>query len=113
MNKLIEKVKKWAADAWDKFTTLLAKAIAWCVENKELTLMLGSSLIGAVKYTAKVIRTKREDEDWRNRRFYDRRTDRWCYAKKHLNRKQENIIERRYRDGETYREILDSMGLLK
>lgn len=112
MDKFIQKVSKWASEVWDKFTTVAAKFIAWCVANKELAFVIFSSLVTAWKYTVKVIKLKKEEE-WRNRRFYDRRTDRWCYAKKKLNRRQENIIEERYRDGETYREILDSMGLLK
>ena len=110
--KLKEKVTKWWTNLWDKFTTYLAKVLAWIVENKMLAIMIFTTVTKTVKYGAKIYSTKKEDE-WRNRRFYDRRTDRWSYARKKLSKRQEAIIERRYQDGETYRSILDDMGLLK
>lgn len=112
LNNLVSKIKEGAAFIWDKFTTGVANFLAWCVKNKELAIFLLSALVTIVKHTTKIVKMRKEDE-WRNRRFYDRRTDRWCYARKHLSRRQQNIIEERYRDGETYRSILDSMGLLK
>lgn len=110
--KLKEKVTVWFQNLWDKFTTFLAKVLAWIVENKLLAIAIFSAATKAAKFGSKVYSAKKEDE-WRNRRFYDRRTDRWSYARKKLSKRQEAIIERRYQDGETYRSILDDMGLLK
>lgn len=110
--KLKEKVTKWWTNLWDKFTTFLAKVMAWIAENKLLAFAIFSAVTKTVKYGVKAYSIKKEDE-WRNRRFYDRRTDRWSYARKNITKRQEAIIERRYQDGETYRSILDDMGLLK
>ena len=112
MKQVIQKVKRFFQDLWEKFTTGLAKFAGWCARNKELAILLLTTLAGIVKHVTKIIAYKKEDE-WRNRRFYDRRTDRWSYARKKLTKRQERIVERRYQEGETYRSILDDMGLLK
>lgn len=112
MKQKFEELKGWAAKKWDRFTDWLAKAAVWCVQNWQIVLALLSAATGILKYALKVKKGK-DEEEFRNRRFYDRRTDRWCYANRHLNKKQQNIIEERYLDGESYRSILDSMGLLK
>lgn len=106
------KVKKFAAKTWDKATDVLAKVLVWCLQNWQVTLALLGALGGLLKQVSK-LKKARDEEEYRNRRFYDRRTDRWCYANKHLSKKQQNIIEERYLDGESYRSILDSMDLLK
>ena len=112
LKTLYQKLKIKAAELWDKFTSILARILVWCIQNWEILLVLLSALTGLTKHISKVKSAKAEEE-YRNRRFYDRRTDRWCYANKHLTRKQQNLIEERYLDGESYRSILDSMGLLK
>lgn len=112
MNKFWNVVKEKATDLWDKFTDGIAAFTRWCVDNKELAITLSVSVLGIVKQVLKIAANRR-DESYRNRRFYDRRTDRWCYARKNLTKNQQRIIEERYQDGETYRSILDSMGLLK
>lgn len=112
MKKLKTKLTTWFQNLWDRFTTFLAKAAAWIVQNKLLAIAIFSTVTKVAKYGGKIYSAKKEDE-WRNRRFYDRRTDRWSYAKRKLTKRQEAIIERRYQDGETYRSILDDMGLLK
>ena len=112
LKELKEKLTTWFQNLWDRFTTFLAKAVAWIVENKLLAIAIFSTVTKAAKYGSRIYSAKKEDE-WRNRRFYDRRTDRWSYAKRKLTKRQEAIIERRYQDGETYRSILDDMGLLK
>ena len=112
MKEKWEEFKRKAADLWDRFQDKLAKALVWCIQNWQVTLTLLSASCGILKHILK-IRKGKQEEEYKNRRFYDRRTDRWCYAKRHLNKKQQNIIEERYLDGESYRAILDSMGLLK
>lgn len=112
MEKKFKELKGWAAKKWDQFTDWLAKAAVWCVQNWQVVLALLSAAGGVLKFALKV-RKNKADEEYKNRRFYDRRTDRWCYANRHLSRKQQDMIERRYLDGETYRSILSDMGLLK
>lgn len=108
----LETIKEKALDIWDRFTDKVAAFVKWCSENKEMAFTLLMALLGLVKQLIKAKNNRKEDE-WRSRRFYDRRTDRWCYAKKKPTKRQESMIEERYRDGESYREILDSMNLLK
>jgi hypothetical protein len=108
----LETIKEKALDIWDGFTTKLAQFVKWCSENKEMAFTLLTTVVALMKLLIKAKNNRKEDE-WRSRRFYDRRTDRWCYAKKKPTKKQESMIEERYRDGESYREILDSMNLLK
>lgn len=114
----MEKIKKFwnslkekLADLWDKFTTKVAQFLAWCWNNKQVAIVLLSGILGVTKEALKAYRRHKDDE-WRCRRFYDRRVDRWHYAKRKPSKRQEKIIEERYRDGETYRDILDSMNLL-
>lgn len=112
INNFWSKLKNKAAAVWDKFTDCLARFLAWCWNNKELAIVLISGIFGLIKEGLKAY-TRHKDDEWRSRRFYDRRTDRWCYAKRKPTKRQERMIEERYRDGETYRAILDSMNLLK
>ena len=107
-----EGVKMKLADLWDRIGDGAAAFARWCGNNKELAITLLISVLGIVKQILKIAANRRDDS-YKNRRFYDRRTDRWCYARKKLNKRQERIIEERYQDGETYRAILDSMGLLR
>lgn len=108
----LETIKEKALDIWDRFTDKVAAFVEWCLQNKEAAFTLLTTVVALMKLVIKAINNRKEDE-WRSRRFYDRRTDRWCYAKKKPTKKQESMIEERYRDGESYREILDSMNLLK
>lgn len=48
----------------------------------------------------------------RESRFYDPRTGRYCYARRELTPAEQMNVERRYRLGESYTEILYSMKLL-
>lgn len=112
MNEFWNTIKEKAANLWDKITDGIAAFARWCVDNKEVAITLLCTVLGLVKQSLKIA-AKKQDEAYRNRRFYDRRTDRWCYARKNLTKNQQRIIEERYQDGETYRSILDSMGLLK
>lgn len=111
INDFWNKLKTKALNLWDKFTDCLARFLAWCWNNKELAIVLISGIFGLIKEGLKAY-TRHKDDEWRSRRFYDRRVDRWHYAKRKPTKKQERIIEERYRDGETYRDILDSMNLL-
>lgn len=112
VEELKTRTKVFFLNLWDRITTAMAKFLAWVVKNRTLAIFLFSSILTLVKNGCKIYRIKKEEE-WRYRRFYDRRTDRWSYARRRPNKRQEEIIERRYRDGETYRSILDDMGLLK
>ena len=108
------KVKEGCFKAWDKFTDGLAEVLTWCVLNWPVAVVIFSSITGLLKQTLKWHRIKAEEER-RNRRFYDHRTERWCTARRNLTRHEEDIIDRIYRNDRsaTYRSILDEMDLLK
>lgn len=56
---------------------------------------------------------RRQAREERETRFYDPRTGIYSYAKRPLNPKEQMSVERRYRNGESYTEILYSMKLLE
>lgn len=112
IKRFLGKIQIFFEDLWDKVTWAFAKFVAWVYRNWDLALILIAATVGIIREALKYRRVKMEDE-FRNRRFYDRKTDRWCYANRHLTKRQEDIIETRHLDGETYRSILDDMGLLK
>lgn len=65
----------------------------------------------AVKHMSKNTKVDKERTE-RENRFYDPRTGRYCYARRALTPAEQMSVERRYRLGESYTEILYSMKLL-
>jgi len=101
----IEEGKRWLKDK-------AAKTITWVVEHpaEAATLASGVTLgIGKVlKEYNKAMDQRREDC-----KFWDNRMGRYARSKRPLSRKESLEAERRFRNGESYKEILNDMGLLR
>ena len=95
-----------------KFKDGALKAAYWAADNKEIVIATGTLLLGGARLAYKQHNQNREDRI-RERRFYDPRKGRYSEARRNLSKKELNQIERRYDSGESYRSILDDMGLLK
>ena len=106
------KVKAWLSEKYQKAKTAVTGVIHWIEENP-----VAASVIAM--FGTQVVRTYRKGvieanaEKRRRRRFYDRRQDRWMEARRDLTKSEEEEIEIRYKNGESYRAILDDMRLLK
>ena len=98
--------------AKDALKNLWVKAVTWILENPEKFGTLCGLIFCSTKY---VIREKRRHDDHvaRFRRFYDRRTDTYCWARRDLSPLEYEELEYRYQKGERKRAILADMGLLK
>ena len=84
----------------------------WAADNKEVVIGVGTLILGGARLGYKQHKQNREDRI-RERRFDDPRKGRYSEARRNLSRKELGEIERRYDNGESYRSILDDMGLLK
>lgn len=84
----------------------------WAADNKEIVIGVGTLILGGARLGYKQHKQNREDRI-RERRFYDPRKGRYSEARRNLSKKELGEIERRYDNGESYRSILDDMGLLK
>ena len=108
--ELKRKLKVEEAKRKAKETAL--KAAYWAADNKEVVIGAGTLLLGGARLGYKQHKQNREDRI-RERRFYDPRKGRYSEARRNLSKKELTQIERRYDNGESYRSILDDMGLLK
>lgn len=106
------KLKCKAKTAADKVKQTGKKLKDWAVKNPEKALAVigGIGSIGGSAYKFK----RSHDEHVRlHRRFYDRRTDSYSWSKRDLTPREQDELERRYRNGERKKAILMEMGLLK
>lgn len=106
------KTKLKIEEAKRKAKETALKAAYWAADNKELVIGAGTLLLGGARLAYKQHAQNREDRI-RERRFYDPRKGRYSEARRNLSKKELNQIEKRYDNGESYRSILDDMGLLK
>lgn len=111
------KAVKQKAEKVRDFTTA---TVQYCKENKEVAVIVISSLVSVVgcgtKLAAKTHSYKKDKKD-RKTRIYDPHTGTYHYLRKPMTREQErhfnNRIKRCSETGETYFDILDSMGILE
>ena len=87
-------------------------AVEWFSENKEFALVTLPILAGLATKGYKLAMVHREDVI-RTRRFYDPRKGRYSTARRNLTSAELREIDERYAAGESYRAILDDMGVLK
>lgn len=107
-----EKMKEAYCKAKDFLKKIWIKALTWVLENPEKF----GTLIGLIFCSAKfcIKERRRHDEHIaRFRRFYDRRTDTYCWSRRDLSPLEYEELKMRYRNGERKRAILADMGLLK
>jgi hypothetical protein len=104
INKTVDKVKDTTAKVWN-----------WAVENKEVAIPIAIGALGIIADGAKQhnrdMRDKHEN-DRKLRTFWDPRECRHYYTNRVPSKRQSRVIGERYRNGESYGSILESMGLL-
>lgn len=114
--KTWRKTKEKAADVWE-----VTKAVgAYCVENKEVAVVVASSLVSVVGCGVKVAakgHAYKKDKNDRKSRIYDPHMGTYHYLRKPMTKSQEREFNRRVKNasntGETYFDILDSMNVLE
>lgn len=94
-----------------KALTKLHDGAVWLSENKEWVIPLVTVAGGAAIKGTRAWNRHREDVI-RNRRFYDPRRGRYTTARRNLTARELRIIDDRFERGESYRQILDDMGLI-
>ena len=111
----IERFRRKAKAAIKKFVNYLKRTVngaaRWFMDNKEFALVVIPVAAGIVTKVYKLVMTRREDLI-RARRFYDPRRGRYSTARRTLSSGELREIDSRYAAGESYRSILDDMGLL-
>lgn len=105
IKKLIKKLVSWIKKT--------VKAVGrWISKNKEYLVMAGPLVAATVAKLSRMYMTHREDVI-RERRFYDPRFGRYSTARRRLRPRELRVVDERYAAGESYRSILDDLGLLK
>ena len=114
-----KKIPLWYVKAKIKVKNGLAKAketaiktVDFAREHPEVALAAAGVVVKGVHSTSRIIASNREKAKY-ERSFYDKRTGRREWAKRKPSRTQLTIINERHLAGESYREILDDMNLLK
>ena len=114
-----KKVPLWYVKARIK----VKNGLAWCKEkaneglelakeHPEVAVAAAGLVATGIRSTSRMIISEREKAKY-DRSFYDKRTGRREWAKRKPTRTQLTIINERHLAGESYREILDDMNLLK
>lgn len=91
------------------------QAIDWGMRNKEFCILAAPVVFKGVDKIYRLLRQTKEErlvKEQRNR-FWDPRTGRFAYSKRNLSRSEEDYIERQYKAGRSYRDILGEMGVLR
>lgn len=117
------KIEELKEKAKTKFDQVCAEAKAkfnnvkyWIMQNPEGASVIFAALIPVVRFIVKhgtrYFRDKKVT-DAREKSWYDPRTGSWWMLRRKLTSKERLHIERRYKNGESLGDILDSMKLLK
>ena len=112
LNRAWIEIKKKAYEALAMIKRAFFAVVNFMKENP----LVAVALIGLAKSlltnSSRLI-SQYHDRERHDRGFFDRRKGKWSYAKKTPNRYQLEEIEWRYNNGESYRSILDDLGILK
>ena len=106
------KHKVWLKNTWNKVKDKAARAGNWILEHPIEAATLGGVAASIVSKGTKAYCTHAETVR-RNRDFYDPRTGRHVYAKRNLKGWEEELIDERYNNGESYVSIFRDLNLMK
>lgn len=90
--------------------------LGWCVENKELAALLIPFIFGMTAKTTKSIKRrtqKHHEEVERRTHIYDRSEGHYWRLRRPLSSKEWVNVSKRKESGESYRDIFNSMNVLK
>ena len=107
-----ENLKRKAKDIYDGAKKQAVKAANYCMEHPVEAL---SILTAVTACTNKLVRYKQTKAEDRRRQvdFYDNRLGTHAIARRPLSTKEALEVEKRYKNGESYKSILWDMRLLK
>lgn len=108
----LELAKRKVKEKFEAGKEKVKAGIEYVDEHREVVLPLVIGGLAVAKKAAATHATYKEEKD-RRTRFWDPRTGRYTYSKRILKDREEQEVETRYRNGESYREILSDMGLTK
>lgn len=109
---LMEKLKGKLRIAWQVIKEQFQKLMIFVKENPLLAVAM-MALAKSVMSNYNRLMDRRSEQRRRDCGFYDDSLRRWSYSKRKPTKWQAEVIELRRRQGESYRSILDDMGLLK
>ena len=88
-----------------------AKSVVdWCAKNPAAASAIAATAVTGFKTIHKAVDKHNEDVE-RRRRIWDPREGRYVWLNRDITPREDIEIRRRYRDGESYGEILNDMGL--
>lgn len=106
------KAKLWVKEKTENAKMAAVKAVQFAKDNPMVTAAALSAAASGFRMIRKGVIEHNADVRKR-RRFYDPRTGRYSWSKCDLDRYESAEVDRRYRAGESYAEILHDMGLSK
>ena len=106
------KRKIWIQNTWNKIKLGAKSTWDWVLEHPMETIAIAGGVAGVTKKACGAYKTHAEDVR-RRRDFYDPRTGRHSYVRRDLKGWEEELIDERYNNGESYVSILRDMNLMK
>lgn len=95
----------------DKVKDGIGKIFSWGCENPDEALATLVAISGVVWKGHKILKDHNEAER-KKRQFYDRRRGCWSEARRNPTPYERDVIDTRYKNGESYNHILRTMNLL-
>ena len=112
IKKLAKKIAELMKAAAKKGSRMFYDGMKWVNDNKEFAMFLAAVAVKLGKSGAKSYLAYSENVRKR-RRFYDPRTGKYSYIRRDLTSYEQNVVDLRYANGESYWMIFYDMGLLK
>lgn len=107
----VELAKRKIKNGVNKVVDKTKSAVEWGLEHKEIVIPVIVAVGGTAKKAAGAHKVHEEQKE-RLTRFYDPRKRTYTYTKRIPKNKELLELERRYENGESYREILTDMNLV-
>ena len=106
------KHKIWLKQKWERAKEKGRAIGRWCAEHPLEAITIVGSIAGVTKKASNAYCAHREDVR-RRRDFWDPRTGRHSYVRRDLKAWEEEEVDERYNNGESYVKIFRDMNLLK
>jgi hypothetical protein len=106
------KIRLWLKKAWERIKKAINDFAAFVKENPITVSLIFGVVTEILRFSRKVY-TYYEEDKRQNRKFYDRRKDQWNKTTRKLRSWELDELEARYACGESKRDILRDLGVLK
>lgn len=105
-------IKNWCSETAEKVGTRARLIAEWIHDNPVAAVTIATAAASCANKGYKAYKLYDENKR-RNRMFYDPRAHRWSEAKRNLRWYENDEVDARYNNGESYHKILGDMRLLK